>query len=703
MANTKIRVEVALCPDRELENAAPDSTWPRPAGLRVKFREDIAGAADTPVPTNRSGIATSPELDPGTYDVDLEHADLDLSGRGVHWDPRYALPLKVDLDKAKHRQRILLIPPAGHRLLPLLLRGDGQGGETIPLDRAEATMVADEPADWNDHFFARSDGHIYALVPHEDRHGEAITRVRIRLAEARVDGRLFVPRHEEITITVPDPADPLVEQPTLYYEPAEPSRQPFRGISVEPTILDLSGDEVPLTGATVSVELQHAPPGTVPRAKKLEADEEHVRFPNLEPGLYLITVTPPVTFDGWPLKAKPKKIGPHYLRASDDLREKAGPFQFEVINGIVTTPNDRPLDKDFQLMIFGPDGSAQVMVQSRKFAAAPPSAPPLKVKLGAGPAPEIGGIPLEMETPDQAAEPPGQPTTVGLRYEHSISGRAVDESLTPMSGAVIIIYDGKTEVARTVAREDGRFMAGLKVPGSYSIAIQTEGGQPVTQKLVSVNPPVDVGDLMFRRWQPPERNGSRQDHDRKDDSGPGRATREAFTDLAAYPVLTEEISTTGVPAPVAGGSGGGGGGAAYAQVVDQAMRDVLGWRPGGDLAGFQAALTGAFQLREVEGHTEWSWQQRGYAVQADMGALTGAQASIYARAKAALDQIQPLLAGLTSLNPAKYEPQDLETIRSVVGTELQELVSELALEGGPRIQRVDELFSLLLGEGRKDL
>jgi hypothetical protein len=116
------------------------------------------------------------------------------------------------------------------------------------------------------------------------------------------------------------------------------------------------------------------------------------------------------------------------------------------------------------------------------------------------------------------------------------------------------------------------------------------------------------------------------------------------------------------------------------------------------VAGFQAALAGAFQLREVEGHTEWAWQQRGYAVQADMGALTGAQASIYARAKSALDQLLPLLAGLTSLNSALFPAQDREAIRTVVTTELQELVGELALEGGPRIQRVDELFGLLLGD-----
>src|SRR5215469_13683785 len=81
-----------------------------------------------------------------------------------------------------------------------------------------------------------------------------------------------------------------------------------------------------------------------------------------------------------------------------------------------------------------------------------------------------------------------------------------------------------------------------------------------------------------------------------------------------------------------------------------------------------------------------------------MGALTGAQASIYARAKSALDQLLPLLAGLTPLNAALYPEQDREAIRTVVTAELQELVGELALEGGPRIQRVDQLFGLLLGD-----
>ena len=61
----------------------------------------------------------------------------------------------------------------------------------------------------------------------------------------------------------------------------------------------------------------------------------------------------------------------------------------------------------------------------------------------------------------------------------------------------------------------------------------------------------------------------------------------------------------------------------------------------------------------------------------------------------------PLLRGPTTLNPAAYPPQDLEAIRTIVTAELNELVSELAWEGGPRIQRVDELFVLLLGENHR--
>jgi hypothetical protein len=693
MANSKIRVEVALCPDEVLHGADPDMTWPRPAGLKVSF--DEVGSAHPPdtTETNSKGLAVSRELTPGSYEVNLDRAEF------AGWAAKGKLPFKVDVEKAKHRQLIVLTPPSDHRLVPLLLRSNGNEVDTVPISRAKVTMTALAPADWDDEFPAHEDGHVYALVPHKDAKGKKIRRVKVKLAGKRVDGRLFEPVYEEITVGIPEPAQELVEEPVFYYEAAEPQRKPFRGISVEPKIKDLSGKEVPLTGARVAVELQN--PGAAPRVQTLEKDEKEVRFSNLESGVYLITVTPPPVFDGWPIKAKPKQIGPHYLHANDHLHEEVRPFQFEQINGIVVVPDDdpddRPVDSDIDLVLFGPDGSAQVTAKSGKFAVMPPSDPPLQVNLASGSVPTTsGGIPLEMRTPDQEVKPPGQITKVELQYKNAIIGRAVDESGMPMSKALIVVYQGKEEVARTVARDNGDFTVGLKASGNYSIAIQTEGGRPVTQTPVSVRSRYRMEeDLKFRRWEPPGQVGSPRDGGLRDGSGPVPTTLEAVTDLAAYPVLTEGVTTTGPPAP---GYGRTGAGAEYGQVVEQVVRDVLGWRPSTDVNGFQAALTGAFQLREVEGHTEWTWQQRGYAVQADMGALTGAQASIYARAKSALDQILPLLAGLTPLNPALYPPQDLETIRTVITTELQELVSELALEGGPRIQRVDELFGLLLGD-----
>jgi hypothetical protein len=628
--------------------------------------------------------------------VSIDAADVPFKWT-VRTDPD---PLEVADDKAKQQQQIRLIPPAGNRLLPVLIRGEEQGGKTVPLSGAEVTLEALGEAQWRQTFQSAADGWVYALVPHTAA-GMPIKAVKLRFRKKKVGARLFEPVYDEVTIGIPKRDDPLIDKPAFDYQPTEPQREEFRGISVKPQIRKPTGATVPLVGAKVTVKLQ----GTSSRATEHvwtleDKEEKEVRFPNLEPGIYVVTVTPPQTFEGWPIKAGPKKIGPHYLGTDEHFVADVEPFGFDQINLLIETPDNRPLDHAVSFVIYGPDGSAEVTAKAGKFSAAAPSKGPLKIKLARGTAPAVGGVPLEMQTPDQDVQSPPSVTPVALQYEHAIMGRAVDESASPMPGAVVVLYDDDgREAARAVADDGGNFTAGLEKAGSYSIAIQTEGGRPISQQLVSVQSAKHVGDVVYRRWVPPSRkNGSPQDHDREDEPGFGKATREAVTDLAAYPVLTEEVSTTGPPAPVAGGFGGGTAGAGYGQAVDQVIRDVLGWRPGGDVAGFQAALSGAFQLREVEGHTEWAWQQRGYAVQADMGALTGAQASIYARAKNALDQLLPLLAGLTSLNPALFPEQDREAIRTVVTAELQELVGELALEGGPRIQRVDELFGLLLGE-----
>jgi hypothetical protein len=142
------------------------------------------------------------------------------------------------------------------------------------------------------------------------------------------------------------------------------------------------------------------------------------------------------------------------------------------------------------------------------------------------------------------------------------------------------------------------------------------------------------------------------------------------------------------------GSGGG-----LGQTALKAVADVLGWKvKAGDVGGFTGALTQAFTLTEVEGHVQATWVPRTYAVQSDLsGGISGAQASLYSRAKYTLDQALPLLAGLKALNPAA-DPEDLEALRAVVNSQMVQLVGELPYAGGPRVSRVTQYFSLLLGQ-----
>jgi hypothetical protein len=171
---------------------------------------------------------------------------------------------------------------------------------------------------------------------------------------------------------------------------------------------------------------------------------------------------------------------------------------------------------------------------------------------------------------------------------------------------------------------------------------------------------------------------------------------ESVIDQFAYPVLTEEVSfPTPAPAPAPTGGGGVGTGS-LARTVEAALRDVLGGRTKTP-KDFTARLAQSFNLTNVDGHVEGTWvPPTSVQVQADLGAITGAQASIYARAKVALDESMPLLERLSSLR-TDILPEDQEATRSIVRAELTQLVTELGMEGGPRVQRVDELFSYLLG------
>jgi hypothetical protein len=173
-------------------------------------------------------------------------------------------------------------------------------------------------------------------------------------------------------------------------------------------------------------------------------------------------------------------------------------------------------------------------------------------------------------------------------------------------------------------------------------------------------------------------------------------------DSVAYPILTEQVDFSN-GSPVVNAVPGGGGTSSTSplgSVVNQALRDVLGYKvKRGDVKGFLNALNQSFQLIDDEGHTDFKWIQRSYAsgVDADMGAVTGAQASILTRAQVAVNQCLPLIDGLYPLDTEVMQ-QDIDAIKSIVSSELQELVSELGIVGGPRVHRVDEIFGLLMRE-----
>ena len=164
-------------------------------------------------------------------------------------------------------------------------------------------------------------------------------------------------------------------------------------------------------------------------------------------------------------------------------------------------------------------------------------------------------------------------------------------------------------------------------------------------------------------------------------------------DAVTFPILTRETSGVG------GGysNGGAAPGGSLTSVARQTLREVLGWRyRDQDSKGFLAALKKSFLLKDVEGRVEWEWKPQSYTLQADLGEITGAQASIHKQASVVLEQVLPLLDGLEPLR-ADVDHGDAEAMRAIIRTELRELTNELAMSGGPRVQRVDLFFHELLG------
>lgn len=176
----------------------------------------------------------------------------------------------------------------------------------------------------------------------------------------------------------------------------------------------------------------------------------------------------------------------------------------------------------------------------------------------------------------------------------------------------------------------------------------------------------------------------------------------AVEDAVTFPVLTEQVSfPTGAPASFSNGGtvSGSRPGASLGQIANTAINEVLGWKTNStDPKGFIGALTQSFSLSDLEGRTEATWVPRTYAVQTDLGGgITGAQASLYTRAKDALDKAFPLLDGLYPLDP-DADPEYVKALREMARSQMTEILKQLGAVGGPSILRVNTYFDILLGQ-----
>jgi hypothetical protein len=180
----------------------------------------------------------------------------------------------------------------------------------------------------------------------------------------------------------------------------------------------------------------------------------------------------------------------------------------------------------------------------------------------------------------------------------------------------------------------------------------------------------------------------------------GAETKEIVKEidaLTAFPIMVSDGYTMMTGAPTAPPTAPPGDLGATAQ---SAIKNVLGWnwRPRADPKGLVSALNTSFKAVPRQGRVDYEYQQRNYAVavQADMGMITGAQASLYTRAKAIQDQMLVLISGFVPLLPDP-DLSETEAIRSLVRTEITDVVAQFGAEGGPNVQLVDEAFTFLGG------
>ena len=274
---------------------------------------------------------------------------------------------------------------------------------------------------------------------------------------------------------------------------------------------------------------------------------------------------------------------------------------------------------------------------------------------------------------------------------HEIRGRVVFADRTPVRQLVVTLADEqKKDIDTTETDDEGNYVFKNR-RGTFIVKFPDP---PFSGQLLTPKEREAQVHSIFRVPETRYRLTSGDGDGTVPVLAPASGTvQDAVLDIASYMPTSQEVIG---PVTRPGGYGTTGGPAPLKQMVDTALLEVLGRKlKTDDPKAFLTSLDRSFTLEQFEGHTLFKWTPRTYAVQTELGGgITGAQASIYHRAKAALDDALPLLDGLYPLLPAP-DLQEVEAARAIIRTEFIELVNELGVEGGPRVQRVDDTFSLL--------
>jgi hypothetical protein len=278
---------------------------------------------------------------------------------------------------------------------------------------------------------------------------------------------------------------------------------------------------------------------------------------------------------------------------------------------------------------------------------------------------------------------------------HEIRGRVIFDDGTPVRKLVVTLADSNNkEIDRAVTDDDGNYVFTGR-EGTFTLVFpeSPSDGQLLTPKTrpAHVTSIFRAPDTIYRLAAGDGGGGA------VGGISTSGSVQDVVSDIASYMPTSQEV--TGPTARPRGTGGIGTATAPLQQLVDSTLLDVLGRKlKTADPKAFLASLTRAFTPEEINGRTTYHWTPRTYAVQTELGGgITGAQASLYHRAKIALDDALPLLDRLEPLL-ASPDKQEVEAARAIVRTEFSELVSELGVEGGPRVQRVDDLFALLRRE-----